>query len=144
MTLDAIIRYSIPDDIVVDRLVQLYPNMDKSKQGYYHVLNSLKKIDPEDSQLEIDIETVHDELDDEDYVSVSGWDKDEKVDYAIEYTPWSQWLSMKIRPKTLKNFTKLDILCHCLWEMTWSGFNEKEIQEQYADIMETAKEAKLE
>lgn len=43
---------------------------------------------------------------------------------------WNEWLAMNLDPETLNSFTELEIIAHCLHEMTIVGFEEDEIQEQ--------------
>jgi len=59
-------------------------------------------------------------------MAVSGQDgtKDEQgrtIGYAIEFTEWKQWLGMDIASVTLKRFLELEIITHCLYEMTFIG-----------------------
>lgn len=129
------------DDVIVERLVTLYPDMENSKKGYYKVIDALRNMMPEKSWLEIRVETVFDDFEGDYYVHVSGYDKEEEEDLAIEYTPWNQWLGMKVLTSSLNEFSKLDILCHCLWEMTWSGFEEEQIQNEFEEITGRMREA---
>ncbi len=36
-------------------------------------------------------------------------------------TPWQEWLSMQIDKDTLNDYSKNEIITHCLWEMTFFG-----------------------
>ena len=38
---------------------------------------------------------------------------------------------MGIAPEIIKNFTEPEIIAHCLYEMTFIGFEEEEIKEQF-------------
>ena len=46
--------------------------------------------------------------------------------YAIEFVPWIEWISMFITKKTLNILSNDEIIIGCLYEMTWSGFTEKQ------------------
>lgn len=52
----------------------------------------------------------------------------DKNHYAIECTPWEEWLSMNIDNNTLKIMSNADIVAHCLYEMTFISFEQEEIQ----------------
>ncbi len=66
---------------------------------------------------------------------------------AIETTRWRLWLWADISKEhvnhlvvdsfgeeTLKDFTKTEIVAHCLWEMTFFGFSNKRQQERVRSI----------
>jgi hypothetical protein len=61
----------------------------------------------------------------------------------LEFTRWSEWLGMQIDKTSIKNFTELEIISRCLFEMTFMGFDENEIQEELNKINNTTKEYKL-
>ena len=44
---------------------------------------------------------------------------------------------MEIDKNSLENFTELEIIAHCLHEMTYAGFEQDEIQAQMNNIKET-------
>lgn len=51
-----------------------------------------------------------------------------EVSYSLVYTPWEQWLGMDIDPQTLHAHTTAQIAAHCLWEMTFYGYEESQVQ----------------
>lgn len=48
--------------------------------------------------------------------------------FSLSLTPWSQWLGSSLSEKILNNFTKEEIISHCLFDMTFHGFSEAEIK----------------
>ena len=62
--------------------------------------------------------------------------------YAIEFVEWKNWLGMDVAPETTKNFSDLEIIAHCLYEMTFIGYEENEIQEQFNTIKNEIEEYK--
>ncbi len=124
-------------EAVADRLVELYPDMRKSRGGYLKVMVELNNLKPVKSDLEIVVEEAEDWYDKSNYVNVSGSIPGDDMGYGIEYTRWEEWLDMRISKDSLKSFSELDIYCHCLWEMTWSGFSQEPIQEKISSLMET-------
>lgn len=62
--------------------------------------------------------------------------------YAIEFVKWEKWLGMDLAPETLDNFSELEIIAHCLFEMTFCGYEQEEIQEQFDSINKTIDEYK--
>lgn len=57
-----------------------------------------------------------------------------EITYAIEFTPWNEWLGMDIEPSTLENLSYEEILGHCLWEMTFVSWDQNEIKEKIEDL----------
>ena len=133
------------DEEILLRLFELYPDQEKSLKGYMLTLKELRETRPKKSKMKICVSTVIDDLAEEDedkeYVHVDGYLRGSKWHYAIEYSPWAEWLGMEVTKKSLKNFTELDIVAYCLWEMTWSGYSDKEVQKNYKDIIETTAKA---
>jgi len=62
--------------------------------------------------------------------------------YGLEFTDWREWLGLEI-----KNETKLDdirILANILWEMTYSGYSNKDIMDKRGKLVEIAEKIKEE
>ncbi|PWH84805.1 DUF6557 family protein [Brumimicrobium oceani] len=120
-------------------LLQLYPGEEENIFGYQEVFEKLMYLNPEDSEIEIVVANQKDDFDGEEYVDVSGNYKnpkseEEKYSQALEFTPWKEWLGMEINQESLLQFTELEIIAHCLFEMTFIGFEEEVIQEEMESI----------
>lgn len=117
------------------RFRKLYPDQKKNLPGYKAVLEKkLPKIKPEKSDFRIVVHTVKKDKkwNDHEYVSVSGGNEAEcDTNYmAIEFTPWAKWLGSYIDVGSTFEFTEMDILIHCLWEMTYMGWDQGPIQKK--------------
>ena len=129
-------------------LSSLYPDQKESLVAYENVYHKLLQMEPTDSNTEIVLQQCdEDETNEESYVAVSGLEKDGQNIHAtetlsIEFVPWTEWLGMQISSDALKQFTELEIIGHCLYEMTFMGFDEEEIQKQLASIQKSAEEFK--
>jgi hypothetical protein len=126
---------------------KLFHDQDKNMQGYEEVFNQLKTLQPKAGDVTINVCWEHDDFDNEDYVDVSGYYTHPKIgtdeaelSLALEFTPWEEWLAMPIDEKTLESFSELEIIAHCLWEMTFMGFDQEEIQEELDTINKSAEE----
>ena len=127
---------------VKKRLLELYPDQKKNIDGYEKVFETLKKLKLKKDTFKISL-SICKEKGEKEWVKVSGLSPKEKdLTYAIEFTPWNRWLGMEIEKKTLKMFPEIDIICHCLWEMTWMGFTEKKIQKEIKSLVKTTKKIK--
>jgi len=132
-------------------LLELYPDQEVVLEEYQNVFDQLKFSQPENSDMSIVLTEYDSDSDEEDetesYVDVSGKKrvKEENLQtdsYAIEFVKWKEWLGMDLAPQTIDNFTELEIIAHCLYEMTFISFDEKEIQEQLDTLKERVEEYK--
>ncbi len=124
-------------------LTKLHPDQEEFMDDYQRVFNQLQILSPLPSSVTIDIELVNDTYDNTYYVDVSGYytNPADKINentnsLAIEYTSWNEWLSMPIDENSLKNFSELEIIAHCLNEMTYAGFEQEDIQSEMDRIKE--------
>lgn len=143
---DLIFRYEW--DEVYPVLLRLYPDQEVSLEGYEEVYQTLRTISPARTNMRIIIENMTDNFTGERYVDVSGEVDPQKKEiaggiepmedaewkYAIEFLDWSEWLDMEIETETETRFPDLEIIAHCLWEMTFIGYNRAEIREQFEEI----------
>jgi hypothetical protein len=132
-------------------LLRLYPEQENMLEEYRTVFEKLQAMESVDNEMTI-VLTTYDpdpdgDSDDETYVDVSGRenkpDRDGLTDsYAIEFVEWNKWLGMDLAPETSINFSDLEIVAHCLYEMTFVSFEEEEIQEQLKSLEKTVEELK--
>ena len=117
---------------LANRIVELYPDQEKNKEGYEEVLKTLCAIEPSPCEttpnMQIKIKEAEDEFaDGGKYITVDGWDPDKKETYGIDFTPWDGWLAMPIAVDSL-DLPDLDIVCHCLFELTFYGWTPDSIK----------------
>lgn len=95
--------------------------------AYTRVYDKLIHMEPKETDMIIDIHFYKDE---EDLYHVSGLttnpDEEWQGYWCIALTPWAEWLSMPIKDNNLEPH---EVVAHCLWEMTFHGFAEREIRE---------------
>ncbi|MFA5071920.1 MAG: DUF6557 family protein [Candidatus Pacearchaeota archaeon] len=71
----------------------------------------------------------------EEYYGTHGLKKGEKkMTYAIELTPWQEAANWKIADEVLKHYKPAEILAHFLWEMTFCGYEQKEVKKFTDDL----------
>jgi hypothetical protein len=128
-------------------LLNLYPDQIEIISEYRNVFEKIQLLEPvENDMLIVITEYESDTLEKTEeqiyYVDVSG----RKLindptscsnSYAIEFESWEKWLGMELAPETLENFNELEIVSHCLFEMTFCGYEEEEIQEQFQALNKT-------
>jgi hypothetical protein len=115
--------------------LQLYPKEEKSISGYESVFNELKMLSPTDTDISIVVSNEKDDFDNEEYVHVCGHNNSPQDDpdnpgnsLGLEFTSWDQWLGMDLDEMSVMDFTELELISHCLYEMTFFGFDQEKIQ----------------
>lgn len=69
-------------------------------------------------------------------------DRKAEVLYGIDFRSWSECLGMEVLEVTRKQYTDAEIAAHCLWEMTWHGFEEADGQTFFEELQERAQAPK--
>jgi len=120
-------------------LLELYPDEKENIAGYQKMFNQLQLLSPTHTDICIVVKWETDDFDNTRYVDVSGKynnpkTEEQKFSQALEFTPWNEWLAMGIATESLQNFNELEIIAHSLYEMTFVGFEEEEIQEKIQNI----------
>ncbi|RED97880.1 DUF6557 family protein [Marinoscillum furvescens] len=130
---------------VKSELARLYTDEQEQLDAYGDVFSQLRVMPEALSDITIRLTEIIDE--DESYINVDGYYTDGTVDelsgndaLALDFTPWSQWLGMKIDTCALRDFTELEIIAHCLYEMTFISFDQEEIQSKWDELKRTVDE----
>lgn len=124
---------------VFEALKAHYKCAEKDLDGYRELISELLGKKPEFSKYQISIEHVCDG--DERYEHVCGVIPGDEQTYGIEFNSREQWLGMHLTEDSLKNYSAEDIITHCLWEMTFFGFTDSQVQKQKDDLIESSLEA---
>lgn len=123
------------EDVAVE-LVGIYPSERKRLEKYQAVFESLRKMEPEQTDAQIVIEFFG--LTSEYlspfypfYVVYGRRNLEDKGDTLV-YTPWAEWLGRDVvfDPPCWLSYER--IVAVCLHSMTSSGFTEEEIRNDYA------------
>lgn len=132
-------------------LLCLYPDQENMTDEYRNVFEKLENLEPEDSDMNI-VLTEYDcdpnfESEKETYIDVSGRNNEKDPNgltesYALEFVEWNKWLGMDLAPETTTNFSELEIIAHCLYEMTFLGYDENEIKEERESLDKSIDELK--
>lgn len=133
-------------------LRELCPERANHMNGYRNAFESLRILTPEDNDTRILLE----ECDTDDgsgrktYIDVKGQqgntgevdEKGQPLEYALEWMEWEKWLGMDLAPATRKDFSELEIIAHCLCEMTCNGFDNEEIKQERRSLDKAVKAGK--
>jgi len=137
--------HSLDRDEVIATIDRLYPTPPvdyPSYQGAWDIILRKEAAEPRNMVCEI---YSAQSLDDppEPYFSVHGVDLSDGTGYAIEFTPWNEWLTMEVRlPEECADMTPVEQLAHILWEMTWCGYNDEAVADEKQAIVDRVEEVK--
>jgi hypothetical protein len=137
-------------------LVQHYPDARESLDGYRETFFHLRRLRPVATTMRICLRTTfRPALDDEPFLEVVGrngtLNRDSEdfnclgeaedsiyalseAGFGLELEPWSEWVGMGIDADTSGKYLPSEIVAHCLWEMTWFGFDETAIDAQREEL----------
>lgn len=127
-------------------LTELYPDQEDEMEDFRAMYLQLTEMEAQESSTEIVLEKFFEEdTDEQGYVEVWGLAKGKDNDHpdervALEYRPWDEWLGMTISEKTLGEYPQPEIICHCLAEMTFMGFDDSDIRKQFALVKKSMEE----
>lgn len=121
-------------ETIRDRIPKLYPDMDDVNVllKYQNVFIELLRLIPEENSDEFaihinEITGVSGDV----FWAVNGQKKNGENKYNISFDSWEKWLGYSIHNDYL---VQEDIVVHCLYEMTWSGFTQDEIRNKYNEL----------
>ncbi len=125
---------------------KLYPDQQASIENYRLIYETLKFLEPDYSDIAIVLYQYYDDGKPS-VVDVSGINPNPEPEditngLALEFTTWDKWLGMDIKPLALNEFTEQEIICHCLNEMTYMGFDQDEIQTEFDKLKSIVDEYK--
>ena len=134
---DLIEKYDF--DQMFTKLIELYPEEKKNEEGYKNAFTEMKELT--NSKIEVNPESriiveyiEKDKLIDEPYWSVSLLENDNR--YSIELSQWNDLMNYECK---IENMEEINFLSYVMWELTYSGFSQKEVKEEYDKLIELAK-----
>lgn len=122
---------NVSDTDILHELFLEYPEQINSAHGYRKALDEIRSLEPVASDLTIYAELVNDALEDEMYVDVSGRKPGDGETYAVEFMPWEEWLGSFV---DTGDFSDVQFLAHCLFEMTFVGYSNAEVHDEMERI----------
>lgn len=132
---------------IEEALIRLYMVDEVNLENYMSVVRKLSTMKPVESKMRLCVDWIQDDekfsFNDKGFWSVYGKDGSE-VTWAIEFTKWNELLGMSIDPETANNIelSKADIVAHLLYELTFCGYEEEEIQDKANELNERVEEVK--
>ena len=124
-------------------LLECYPREAAQVDGYRVVYERLLSLHETPCRLVLRVEPQKD--DDEEWLDVSGEDGTLRDDgeperFALEFTPWAEWLGVVVPEDLLREYGGAEVVAHCLYEMTFVAFDEETIQAEREELSREARE----
>lgn len=127
-------------ETIAAEMAAAYPDMHpKEIARLKRVYRELLRLTPAASAMKIHLHVEKDE--DLQWIDVCGMDgsfresfggsptqKKVKEHFALDFTPWEQWLGMRVTKEARARYSPSEIAAHCIWEMTFWGSTQKQIQ----------------
>jgi len=125
--IDLIEKHS--DESILMGMGLSYDLADDDRECYKGVLGILRGLEPCEGSMTLSVRLLFGE---DGWYDVSGHDDtmngDVPVDFDLEYMPWEDWLGMEIEEETAATMPEIEIIVHCLWNMTIVSFNPADLE----------------
>lgn len=142
MTLKKLLKMTTAES-VLDELLLAYPECLSDKHKYLEVLEFMMKtpeVPMDDFIISIALidpsydEAFEEDIDEEAYLSISGYSEREDLHFALGFTRWEDWVNATIVIQDNLDVSNDELIAICLYEMTFYGFSQDEIAESFKDV----------
>ncbi len=136
MTLKSLMK-NVKHEQILDELLLTYPECITEKHLYEEVLTYLNQVEEKPfDEFVIAIALIDPSMDDgyeadideEAYLSISGYSEKEDLHFALGFTRWEEWVNAKIDIQDGLEVNPAELVAICLYEMTFYGFNQEDIK----------------
>lgn len=73
-------------------------------------------------------------IDEDAYLTISGYSKKEDLEFALGFTKWEEWANASFEIEPTLDIEELEIAALCIYEMTFYGFDQATIQKELEDL----------
>ncbi|MGD9568813.1 MAG: DUF6557 family protein [Sedimentibacter sp.] len=130
-------------DDVWTELNKEYSLKDEAFEAYLGVFNQLKELTPEPNHdgFRLAVVKVEDEFEPGKFVyDVFGIKLKDKEHYALEMSPWKEWLSLIVIEKCIETYGSATVVAHSLYELTFFGYDAIDVEAKIEKEFEILKE----
>lgn len=136
MTLKKLMN-NVKNEQILDELLLAYPECITEKHLYEEVLTYLTQVEEKPfDEFVIAIALIdpsmddgyEEDIDEEAYLSISGYSEKEDLHFALGFTRWEEWVNAKIDIQDGLEVNPAELVAICLYEMTFYGFNQEDIK----------------
>ncbi|MGD9569922.1 MAG: DUF6557 family protein [Sedimentibacter sp.] len=130
-------------DDVWTELNREYSLKNEAFEVYLGVFNQLKELTPEPNHdgFRLAVVKVEDEFEPGKFVyDVFGIKPEDKEHYALEMSPWKEWLSLIVVEKCVETYGSAIVVAHSLYELTFFGYDSVDVESKIEKEFEILKE----
>jgi hypothetical protein len=142
MTFKELLKTVVFDDVWTE-LEKEYCMKDEAFEAYFKVYNQLKELTPEPNHdgFRLVVARVEDGLEPGTFTyDVFGIKPGDNDHYALELLPWSELLSFEIVEKCVEAYSAAAVVAHCLYEVTFFGYDASDVEANIKKEIEILKE----
>ncbi|WP_446787514.1 DUF6557 family protein [Macellibacteroides fermentans] len=122
---------SVVFDDVWEELNKVYSMKDGGFEAYQRVFNQLKELMPElnDDGFRLIVARVEDKFEPGTFIfEVFGIKPGDKDHYALELSPWEEWLSFEVIEKCIEVYDAAAVVAHFIYGLTFFGYDVSDVQ----------------
>ena len=137
MTLKKIMSDYTAEEIL-NALIEMYPECQDQFDAYYKVIElvgGMPERNFDEFVIKVGIidpaahdEAYEEEIDEEAYLSISGYSVKEDLNFALGFAKWEEWVNASILLDEDLELSTIDLIALCIYEMTFYGFDQEAIK----------------
>ncbi len=131
-------------DLILDALEDMYPETKSQRFAFDEVIEYIRKtptaifdefviniglIDPSN-----DSDAFEEGVDEEAYLSISGYSAKEDLHFALGFCKWEEWANAEIIIEDDLMLAEEELVALCIYEMTFYGFDQESILKELNDL----------
>lgn len=142
MTLKKYIKNST-QALIMEALVDMYPECLEQSEAYEEVIDyvvNTPESNFDDFVIEVGLidpssdEEYEEGVDEEAYLSISGYSVKEDLHFALGFSKWEEWANAKIIIQEDLMISPEELIAICIYEMTFYGFDQESILKELVDL----------
>lgn len=129
--------------LIMEALTEMYPECLAQSEAYEDVIDYVANT-PESNFDEFVIEVglidpssdeeYEEGVDEEAYLSISGYSVKEDLHFALGFSKWEEWANAKIIIQEDLMISPEELIAICIYEMTFYGFDQESILKELVDL----------
>ncbi len=121
---------------IIEKLIEEFPDEVSNIIGYQEALDEIYAIDPVESDIKLEIKWFSSDDDSgKQYLFTHCIKEGERMGYSMMGMTWDIVLGVQV-PKCMSDeFSNKIIASHCLFEMTFMGYSNKDVQAEIGKVV---------
>lgn len=129
--------------LIMEALIDMYPESLAQSEAYEDVIDyvmSTPASNFDDFVIEVGLidpssdEEYEEGVDEEAYLSISGYSVKEDLHFALGFSKWEEWANAEIIIQEDLMISPEELIAICIYEMTFYGFDQESILKELVDL----------